>query len=272
MASKLESPIRLAKEVGASGAEIRGNLAKVAETENMRMELGNIEMRLKGFAYQKDNPRVVSEDEKRMLGENLMKLKDELLRQREQNLQKDRESFDKQARYDTGYDPRGRINELEKEVEKTRQERDRLARTCTELKTELNTLQNKLIRQGGETDLAGYRARILELEGRVRELSEQLERWGGAKPRSALTVRSPTRPQQTRLVPVVAPMEEDKLQIEGVNAEIPGRPAGAFVPSAYNTGRQTLSQQRVAQKIKKEIAKKNKPRVRNYNYRDQQQA
>ncbi len=205
------------------------------------------------------------EAEKKLLSEDLIKLKDELLHQREQNLKKDRECFEKTTR----------VNELEKECEKIRLERDRLAKICTDLKTDLSTLQNKLIRQGGVAatgteeatlphDLVAYRNRILELENHVQHLTTQLEKWTGAptgKLRFAPGGFSKSPQKEEQKAPVLA--------VSGTNVEQPGRPFSAFVPPVRNSERQTVSQQKVGMRVKKEVeAKKVRPKARNYNIKD----
>jgi len=194
------------------------------------------------------------------------------LRQREQNLKKDRECFEKTTR----------IAELEKEFDKIKLERDRLAQICSELKAELNTLQNKLIRQGNfdaqnllsqpsgsqSTDLLKYRDRILELENQIKDLTNQLEKWTG-KPKGGIKYGSIYPVKELSRSPN---KEEQKLQIEGVNYEQPGRPFSAFVPPVRNSERQTISQQKVAHHVKKEIVRKSsKPKARNYNLKDDSQ-
>lgn len=173
--------------------------------------------------------RVVCEAEKQILRDDLSKVKEELLHQREQGLAKESQCL-KAA---------NRLTELEQQLQKIRIERDRLVNVCSELKAELNNLQNRIARQEPSSEELKYKSRIEELEGYVRELSKHLKKL----------------PQS----------EEQKLEIEGTNVEQVGRPLG---PPAKNTERQTLSQQKAASKMRKDQMAKAKPKVWNYNVKD----
>ncbi len=162
-----------------------------------------------------------------------------------------------------------------------------MSRICGDLKADLNTAQNKLVRNDEPEragDLVNYRVRVAELEEHVRELSKQLSKWtairSGPKPPplSKLVVdrgKSPPKAPMDNLhepsMRVQSVNEEDSkdgLTLEGVNVEQPGRAINPLAPPRYNTARETASQQRVAQRMKKE-ASKDKRRIRNYNVKDE---
>lgn len=116
-----------------------------------------------------------------------------------------------------------------------------------------------------------YHKKVVELEEYVKKLSGQMEalpsyqtaapRYGNPMPPlSKLVTDKRNSPQKTE--------EGPNLILEGVNVVQPGRPIGGSIPHPSNTLRETRSQQRVAQKIKREATSKEKKRVRNYNLKD----
>ena len=225
MLSKLSSPDKQAFDKAKYRYEDQANVVHY----KLKGQLENFEMKVKGNMNRK---RVVSEAEKQILKDDINKLKEELLSLREQSLAKEHDYLN----------AKNRITELEQQLQKIKIERNRLVNICSELKAELNNLQNRIARQEGGTKELKYKKRILELEEYVKELSKQL-------------AKSAHKEQ----------LYEEELKVEGINVEQGVKPLGIPVK---NTERQTLSQQRVAHKIKREQIAKSKPKVRNYNIKD----
>eukprot|EP00826_Nyctotherus_ovalis_P028361 TRINITY_DN22410_c0_g1_i2.p1 TRINITY_DN22410_c0_g1~~TRINITY_DN22410_c0_g1_i2.p1 ORF type:complete len:342 (-),score=92.62 TRINITY_DN22410_c0_g1_i2:126-1151(-) len=96
------------------------------ENSSLKQSVKELEKCAKDSAKQAelDNKKL---SEKDLLGEEVIKLRDELLYQREQNLKKDRECFEKIRR----------VNNLEKEVEKLVFEKQQVEEVCAELKEQL---------------------------------------------------------------------------------------------------------------------------------------
>ena len=172
------------------------------------------------------------EGEKKAIEEELNRVKSEVLKEKEKNMEKEEECFEKNIK----------IKELENELQRVCKERDRLVNVCRELKIELHNLQNIDSEKKMGRD---YKEKVYELEDKVKDLSNQLKKWA-----------SPVNKSKR---------EEQKLEIKGIIAEQYNRPYSPFIPSMNNTKRQTNSQKNIATRIKKQQAMKQNKKARNYN-------
>ena len=106
--------------------------------------------------------------------DELNNIKEELLKQREENLEKEKDKYTMHGKYCYIYNIYYRISGMEEEIKKLKQERERMGEISTELRGQISGIKNQNMMQSSNRPSI---QRVQDLESQVRILNSQLKRW-----------------------------------------------------------------------------------------------